>query len=84
MIDFPDQLDLTTVNGFASPVLTNQEAVRFLRMDEDYDDIGSAVKALHKMKRDGKIVPIKGCGKTYKWHIDELRRYSKSAVDTDG
>ncbi|MCH8824189.1 MAG: hypothetical protein IH984_11865 [Planctomycetes bacterium] len=71
-------------NKFTSPVLTNIEAVAFLRLDQDnYADEGAAVRALQTIAREGKITPIRGCGKTFKWHIDELRRYAKSAVDTD-
>lgn len=81
MIQEANDFGLATVNGFSSPLLTNNEAVRFLRMDEDYDDIGAAIRALHTMARAGKVSPIKGCGKTYKWHVEELRRYAKSAVD---
>ena len=59
-----------------SPILTSDEAARFLRLDDDYDDIGGAIEALLRLARDGKIRPIKGCGKKYKWHREELLRYA--------
>lgn len=57
-----------------SPVLTNEEAVRFLRLDADYDELADAVKALHRLVRDGRLRPLR-CGKSYKFTVDELQRY---------
>ena len=62
----------------ASPLLTNEEAVKFLRIDEDYpDDMANAIKALHRLVQAGRIRPITGCGKTYKFAIAELERFAR-------
>lgn len=64
-----------------SPILTNAEAVQWLRLDDDYGhDTEAAVKALHRLARAGAIHPIRGCGKSLKWHVDELTRYAREAV----
>ena len=65
-------------NLHPSPILTSEEAARFLRLDDDYEDIAHAVEALKRLARNKKLHPIKGLGKKHKWHIDELLRYSQS------
>ncbi len=57
-----------------SPVLTNEEAVRFLRLDSDYNELDDAVKALHRLVRDGRLRLLR-CGKSYKFAVAELERY---------
>ena len=57
-----------------SPVLTNEEAVRFLRLDSDYNELADAVKALHRLVRDGRLMLLR-CGKSYKFAVAELERY---------
>ena len=57
-----------------SPVLTNEEAVRFLRLDDDYSEMTDAVRALHRLVRDGRLRPLR-CGKRYKFAVAELERY---------
>lgn len=57
-----------------SPVLTNEEAARFLRLDEDYSEMADAVRALHRLVRDGRLRPLR-CGKSYKFAVAELERY---------
>lgn len=60
--------------NLTSPVLTNEEAVRFLRLDHDYPEPADAVKALHRLVRDGRLRPLR-CGKSYKFAVAELERY---------
>ena len=57
-----------------SPVLTNDEAARFLRLDDDYSEMADAIRALHRLVREGKLKPLR-CGKSYKFAIAELERY---------
>ncbi|MCH8344700.1 MAG: helix-turn-helix domain-containing protein [Planctomycetes bacterium] len=57
-----------------SPVLTNEEAVRFLRLDTDFDEPGDAVRALHRLVRQDKLRPLR-CGKSYKFTLAELERF---------
>lgn len=57
-----------------SPVLTSAEAVRWLRLDEDHDDIGSAVKALHRLVQEGRLRPLR-VGKSYKFTLAELEKF---------
>ncbi len=57
-----------------SPVLTNEEAVRFLRLDHDYPEPADAVKALHRLVQQGKLRPLQ-CGKTYKFTLAERERF---------
>lgn len=57
-----------------SPVLTNEEAARFLRLDEDYSEMADAIRALHRLVREGKLKPLR-CGKSYKFAVAELERY---------
>ena len=57
-----------------SPVLTNEEAARFLRLDEDYSEMADAVRALHRLVRQRKLSPLR-CGKSYKFAVAELERY---------
>lgn len=60
-------------------LLTAAEAVRYLRLDADYDgDMAGATRALHKLVRDGRLRPIRGCGKSYKYPLHELRRFITS------
>ena len=62
-----------------SPVLTNEEAARFLRLDSDYPEPADAVKALHRLVRQGKLRPLQ-CGKTYKFTLAELERFIRDEV----
>lgn len=71
-----------------SPVLTNEEAVAFLRLDTDFDEAGDAVRALHRLVRQDKLRPLR-CGKSYKFTLAELERFivaevGPSDTDTDG
>ena len=71
-----------------SPVLTNEEAVEFLRLDTDFDEPGDAVRALHRLVRQDKLRPLR-CGKSYKFTLAELERFivaevGPSDIDTDG
>ena len=59
-----------------TPILTNQQAVAWLRLDADYPEPVDAVRALHRLVREGKIRPLR-CGKTYKFTVGELRRYAE-------
>lgn len=65
--------------NLTSPVLTNEEAVRFLRLDHDYPESADAVKALHRLVRQGKLRPLQ-CGKTYKFTLAELERFIAAEV----
>ena len=58
----------------ASPVLTNDEAARYLRLDTDHPDMGSAVRSLHRLVQEGRLQPIT-CGSRYRFSIDELNRF---------
>ena len=62
-----------------SPVLTNEEAVRFLRLDTDYNETADAIRALHRLVRQGKLRPLQ-CGKTYKFTLAELERFIAAEV----
>ena len=64
-----------------SPVLTSAEAVRWLRLDEDHDDIGPAVLALKRLVQDGKLRPLRGVGRTYKYTLDELQRFIRDEFE---
>lgn len=69
-------------------VLTNEEAVRFLRLDSDYPEPADAVKALHRLVREGGLKPLR-VGKTYKFTLAELTRFIDAEVEpsdpeTDG
>ena len=77
---------MTATTG--SPVLTNEEAVRWLRLDEDYDELGDAIRALHRLVQQHKLRPLR-CGKSYKFTIPELERFTVVEVrasdrETDG
>ena len=63
----------------ASPVYTNEEAVRFLRLDADYDEMGDAIRALHRLVQQGKLKPLR-CGKSYKFTRLELERFTVAEV----
>jgi hypothetical protein len=56
------------------PVLTNEDAVRFLRLDEDHPNMGEAVRALHRLVRDRRLRPLR-YAKSYKFTLDELARF---------
>ena len=62
-----------------SPVLTAAEAARWLRLDEDHDDIGQAVKALYLLVQQGRLRPLH-VGKTYKFPVPELERFIRDEV----
>ena len=71
-----------------TPVLTNQEAVEFLRLDTDFDEPGDSIRALHRLVRQGKLRPLR-CGRSYKFTQAELERFivaevGPSVTDTDG
>ena len=51
-----------------TPVLTNQEAVEFLRLDTDFDEPGDSIRALHRLVRQGKLRPLR-CGRSYKFTL---------------
>ena len=63
----------------ASPVLTNLEAAAWLRLTDDYDQPEDAIEALYRIVRKGKLRPLRA-GKTYKFTLDELRRYIAAEV----
>ena len=62
-----------------SPVLTNEEAVRFLRLDEDYTQMADAIRALHRLVREGGLRPLR-VGKSYKFTMAELERFIAAEV----
>ncbi len=71
-----------------SPVLTNEEAVRYLRLDEDFSEMGDAIRALHRLVQQRKLRPLR-CGKSYKFTLPELERFTVVEVrasdhETDG
>lgn len=71
-----------------SPVLTNEESVRYLRLDEDYENLGDAIRALHRLVQQRKLRPLR-CGKSYKFTLPELERFTvaelrASDTQTDG
>ena len=63
-----------------SPVLTSADAARWLRLDTDHDDIGSAVKALHRYVQQGRLRPLR-IGRHYKFTLDELERFVANEVE---
>ena len=64
-----------------TPLLTNEEAVRFLRLDTDYPhDMAAAIRALHRLVRKRKLRPVQ-CGTTYKFAVAELERYIAAAIE---
>ena len=68
---------MTATTG--SPVLTNEEAVRWLRLDADYDEMGDAIKALHRLVQQQKLKALR-CGKSYKFTLPELERFTVDEV----
>ncbi len=66
-----------------SPLLTNDEAVRYLRLDSDHQDMGTAVRALHRLVREKRLRPVE-CGKQYKYAIDELKRFIVAETESYG
>ncbi len=64
----------------SSPVLTSEETVRWLRLDEDHADIGQAVKALHRLVQEGRLRPLR-VGRTYKFTLGELERFVATEVE---
>lgn len=64
----------------SSPVLTNAEAARWLRLDDDYDDIGDAIKALCRLVRERGLRVLR-CGKSYKFTLAELERFTREEVE---
>ncbi len=62
-----------------SPVRTNEEAVRFLRLDEDYSQMADAIRALHRLVREGGLKPLR-VGKSYKFTLAELERFVAAEV----
>jgi hypothetical protein len=61
-------------------VLTSADAARYLRLDDDHAEIADAVAALHRIVRTGHLRPVKGCGKSHKFALAELRRYVAAAT----
>ena len=57
-----------------SPVLTAAEAARWLRLDEDHDDIGQAIKALYRIVQEGRLAPLR-VGRSYKFTLAELEKF---------
>ena len=68
---------MSTTTG--SPGLTNEEAVRSLRLDEDYDELGDAIRALHRLVQQQKLRALR-CGKSYKFTLPELERFTVDEV----
>jgi len=58
-----------------SPILTEEEAIRWLRLDEEYDSPREAGRALRRCMHEHGLRRIQGCGKSLKFHIDELHRW---------
>jgi hypothetical protein len=67
----------------ASPLLTNEEAVRYLRLDTDHQDMGTAVRALHRLVREKRLRPVE-CGKQYKYALAELNRFIVAETENAG
>ena len=63
-----------------SPVLTAIEAARWLRLDDDHDDPGQAVKALRRLVWLGKLRPLK-CGQSHKYTLAALERFIRDEVE---
>lgn len=72
MIDFKSRL--------SSPVLTAAETVRWLRLDEDHDDPGLAIKALYRLVQEKRLRPLR-VGKSYKFTTTELERFVSNEVE---
>lgn len=56
-------------------LLTNAEAARFLRLDDDHAEVADAIRALHALVRAGRLHPIRNCGRSYKFARAELERF---------
>lgn len=77
-----DPLDTRT------PILTAAEAAHWLRLDEDHTEVSDAVKALHRLVRQGRLTPLR-CGRSFKFTLIELNRFAiaetrASVCETDG
>lgn len=65
----------------ASPVLTNEEAVRYLRLDVDHPHLDDAIRALHRLVRERGLRPLR-YGITYKFLVAELDRFIAADLGT--
>ena len=60
-----------------SPLLTGAEAAVYLRLcepDAEPDEVSKAVRAVHRLVRDGKLRPVQP-GREYLFALAELARY---------
>ncbi|QOJ16088.1 MAG: helix-turn-helix domain-containing protein [Phycisphaeraceae bacterium] len=65
-----------------TPILTNAEAARWLRLDDDYPgDPAAATRALHRLVRAGRLRPLRGVGPSYRFHVDELERFARAETE---
>ncbi len=49
--------------------------MRYLRLDEDFNELGDAIRALHRLVQQRKLRPLR-CGKSYKFTLPELARFT--------
>ena len=59
----------------SSPILTIQETAEWLRLDDDYPEMADAIRAVYKLVREGRLEPIRGVGKRYRFSVGELERF---------
>ena len=66
-----------------SPVLTPDEAAKWLRLDVDHpDDMGAAVDALYRLVRKGGLRALK-IGKRYRFTVRDLERFAYDGGASD-
>ncbi len=66
----------------ASPVLTAAEACKWLRLDDDHEQMADAVTALNLLVRKRGLKPL--CvGKARKYTLAELHRFVADQVGSD-
>ncbi len=58
-----------------TPILTNEDACRYLRLDEDHPNMAEAVRALHRLVRDRRLRPLR-YARSYKFTVAELERFT--------
>jgi hypothetical protein len=58
-----------------SPVLSNVEACHYLRLTDGGRDLDSAVRALCRLVRLGKLRPVAALGRPYRFTTRELDRF---------
>ena len=66
----------------ASPVLTAAEACKWLRLDDDHEQMADAVTALNLLVRKRGLRPLR-VGKARKFTLAELHRFVADQVASD-